>query len=66
MSSYTAPLSDLRFALHDVLVLPVVDEAGRPLGAIAVDDVLEELLLERLPGRRRLAPALARWRRAPA
>jgi len=41
------------FALHDVLALPVVDAAGRLVGAVAVDDVLEELLAERLPGRRR-------------
>jgi magnesium transporter len=43
------------FALHDVLALPVVDQERRVVGAVAVDDVLEELLLERLPGRRRLS-----------
>jgi CBS domain-containing protein len=41
------------FALHDVLAIPVVDAERRVIGAIAVDDVLEELLAERLPGRRR-------------
>lgn len=41
------------FALNDVVALPVVDDDGRLLGAIAVDDILEELLAERLPGRRR-------------
>ncbi|MGZ8702985.1 MAG: CBS domain-containing protein, partial [Gaiellaceae bacterium] len=43
------------FAVHDVLALPVVDAAGRIIGAVGVDDVLEELLVERLPGRRRFA-----------
>lgn len=41
------------FALTDALALPVVDDDGQLVGAVAVDDVLEELLLERLPGRRR-------------
>jgi Mg/Co/Ni transporter MgtE len=50
-----APLSEVLdlFAVHDVLALPVVDARGRVIGAIGVDDVLEELLLKRLPGRRR-------------
>jgi sporulation protein YlmC with PRC-barrel domain len=39
-----------RFALEDVLALPVVDADGRLVGAVAADDVLEELLAERLPG----------------
>jgi magnesium transporter len=43
------------FAVHDVLALPVVDGDGRIIGAVGVDDVLEELLVERLPGRRRFA-----------
>ncbi len=43
------------FALHDFPALPVVDAEGRMLGAVAIDDVLEELLVERLPGRRRFA-----------
>lgn len=42
------------FALADVLAVPVVDVDGRLVGAVAIDDVLEELLAERLPGRRRL------------
>ena len=50
------------FALHDVLALPVVDAEGRLRGVIAVDDVLEELLVERLPGRRRFH-SLRGWRR---
>ncbi len=48
-----APLDEIvdRFALEDVLALPVVDGEGRLVGAVAVDDVLEELLAERLPGK---------------
>ncbi len=53
------------FALHDILALPVVDRDERIVGAVAVDDVLEELLVERLPGRRRF-PVHAFRRRAPA
>jgi len=41
------------FALHDFVAVPVVDDDGRLVGAVAVDDVLEELLAERLPGRTR-------------
>ena len=41
------------FALHDFVAVPVVDDEGRLVGAVAVDDVLEELLAERLPGRTR-------------
>jgi magnesium transporter len=41
------------FALNDLLAVPVVDEDGTLLGAVAVDDVIEELLVERLPGGRR-------------
>lgn len=51
------------FALHDVLAIPVIDEDRRVLGAVAVDDVLEELLAERLPGRRRFPHLRARRRR---
>ena len=50
------------FALHDVLAVPVVGADGRLRGVIAVDDVLEELLVERLPGRRRFH-SLRGWRR---
>lgn len=50
------------FALHDVLAVPVVGPDGRLRGVIAVDDVLEELLVERLPGRRRFH-SLRGWRR---
>lgn len=54
------PLNDVIdvFALEDVLALPVIDSDGRPVGAVAIDDVLEELLVERLPQHRR------RYRRA--
>ena len=52
------------FALNDFHAVPVVDADGKLVGGIAVDDVLEELLAERLPGqgryarvRRRLAAA---------
>lgn len=41
------------FARYDVVAVPVVDDENRPLGAVAVDDLLEELLAERLPRHRR-------------
>ena len=47
------------FAVHDVLALPVTDRDGRLAGAVAMDDVLEELVAERLPGRRRASAACA-------
>lgn len=56
------------FALHDYLALPVVDTEGRLVGVVAIDDVLEELLVERLPGQgryariRRGAQAMRSWR----
>ncbi len=50
------------FAVHDFLALPVVDPDGRLVGAIAVDDVLEELVAERLPGRRRFRHGGSRGR----
>ena len=58
------PLEELLdlFAVHDALALPVVDPDGGVIGAVGVDDVLEELLVERLPGRRRFA-VLDRLRR---
>lgn len=43
------------FALGDHLALPVVDPDGALVGVITVDDVLEELLVERLPGQGRYA-----------
>ena len=46
------------FARYDVVAVPVVDDERRPLGAVAVDDLLEELLAERLPRHR------PRYRRA--
>jgi CBS domain-containing protein len=48
------------FALHDVLALPVADADGRLAGVVAMDDVLEELVAQRLPGRR---PRYRRTRR---
>lgn len=41
------------FARYDVVAVPVVDDENRPLGAVAIDDLLEELLAERLPRHRR-------------
>ncbi len=41
------------FALNDYLAVPVVDATGRLVGVITIDDVMEELLAERLPGRAR-------------
>ena len=41
------------FALHDVLALPVVDDSQRLVGVVHIDDVFEELVAERLPGRAR-------------
>ena len=52
------------FARHDVLAIGVVDAAGRLIGAIAIDDVLEELLVERLPAGRHGRLASIRRRHA--
>ena len=41
------------FARHDLVAVPVVDGDRRPLGLVAVDDVLEEMLSEHLPQHRR-------------
>lgn len=53
--SVDAPVEDVvqRFAVEDVLAVPVVDRDGRLAGAVAVDDVLEEVLAERVPPTRR-------------
>jgi CBS domain-containing protein len=53
------------FALNDVLALPVVNDAGTLVGAVTVDDVLDELIAERLPGTRRFGVLDAR-RHAPS
>jgi len=53
------------FATHDFLAVPVVDDQGRLVGAVAVDDVLEELLARRLPGARRFAHLRSRRLRLP-
>jgi CBS domain-containing protein len=55
------------FTLNDYAALPVVDADQRLVGVIAVDDVLEELLAERLPGQghyprvRRRGRSLRTW-----
>jgi Mg/Co/Ni transporter MgtE len=54
------------FAVEDVLAVPVVDADGRPVGAVAIDDVLEELLVERLPQHRRRYRRSRGRERAPA
>jgi CBS domain-containing protein len=54
------------FAVQDVLTLPVVDADGRLAGAVGIEDVLEELWAERLPGRRRLRGFTRPGTRAPA
>lgn len=58
------PVDDVvdAFALNDVLAIAVTDDDGRLVGAIAVDDVFEELLAERLPGRRRFRHVRSRRR----
>lgn len=53
------------FALNDVLALPVVNDVGRLVGAVTIDDVLDELIAERLPGTRRFGVLDAR-RHAPS
>ncbi|HBX78568.1 MAG TPA: hypothetical protein DEG43_13060 [Acidimicrobiaceae bacterium] len=41
------------FATHDIFAAVVVDETGRCIGGINIDDVLEELVAEQRPGRRK-------------
>ena len=53
------------FALNDVLALPVVSSAGLLVGVVTIDDVLDELIAERLPGTRRFGVLDAR-RHAPS
>jgi magnesium transporter len=52
------------FARYDLVALPVVDGERRPLGLVAVDDVLEEMLSERLPQHRHRYRRLFRARGA--
>lgn len=52
------------FARHDLVAVPVVDGENRPLGVVAVDDVLEEMLAARLPHHRRRYLRPLRTRRA--
>ncbi len=51
------------FATHDLRNAPVVDREGRMLGVVAIDDILDELVAERLPGRSRYPHLLSRHRR---
>jgi CBS domain-containing protein len=44
------------FARYDLVAVPVVDAERRPLGLVAVDDVLEEALSKRLPHHPRRYP----------
>ena len=50
------------FARYDLVAVPVVDAERRPLGLVAVDDVLEEVLPKRLPHHKRRYP----WARRAA
>jgi magnesium transporter len=61
-----APVEEVAelFARHNLVAVPVVDGERRPLGLVAVDDVLEELLSERLPQHRRRYRLPFRPRRA--
>lgn len=52
------------FALNDVVALPVADANGQLVGVVTIDDVLDELVAERLPGARRFGVLAAR-RHAP-
>jgi CBS domain-containing protein len=64
----TTPVDDVieLFATHDHLTVPVVDADGRVIGAVSIEDVLEHLVAERLPGRSRFHHLLARHRRSAA
>jgi len=53
------------FAVNDVVALPVVDAAGQLVGVVTIDDVLDELVAERLPGAPRFRVLGAR-RHAPS
>jgi Mg/Co/Ni transporter MgtE len=61
------PLSDVLdlFATYDLLAVPVVDQAGSLVGAVAIDDLLDVTLADSLPGAQRYRVMSAR-RRAPA
>ena len=65
--SVNQPVDDVidLFALNDVLALPVVNDAGTLVGAVTIDDVLDELIVERLPRIRRVGVLDAR-RHAPS
>jgi len=60
-----APLDEVvrLFATHDLAAVPVVDVDGRLLGAVGIEDVFDELVAERLPGRSRFLHLLARHHR---
>jgi Mg/Co/Ni transporter MgtE len=53
------------FATYDVLAVPVVDDSGALVGAVAIDDLVDVTLAERLPGARRYRPLAVR-QRAPS
>jgi CBS domain-containing protein len=61
------PLEDVLelFATYDVLAVPVVDDSGALVGAVAIDDLVDVTLAERLPGARRYRPLAVR-QRAPS
>jgi Mg/Co/Ni transporter MgtE len=61
------PLEDVMevFAGYDVLAVPVVDQAGALVGAVAIDDLLDVTLADRRPGGRRY-PVMSARKRAPA
>jgi magnesium transporter len=65
--SVNQPVEDVvdLFALNDVLAMPVVDDARQLVGTVTIDDVLDELIAERLPGTRRFGVLDAR-RHAPS
>jgi magnesium transporter len=61
------PLEDVLelFATYDVLAVPVVDDSGALVGAVAIDDLVDVTLAERRPGASRYRPLAAR-QRAPS
>jgi CBS domain-containing protein len=65
--SVNQPVDDVVdiFALNDVIAVPVTDDSGMVVGVVTIDDVLDELVAERLPGARRYGVLAAR-RHAPS
>lgn len=62
-----APIDEVmaRFATYDVLAVPVVDDEGVLVGAVAIDDVFDLVLAAHRPGATRF-PVMGARRRAPA